>query len=199
MMLFGGDGPLLFEGDFRPALFGEDRPREPIDAHREVVQSSQVDVRRYASVLQHAHKMYRLGFQDGLVADQIKGFVSHRTFVPMERRTAFCFGHFVHHDLPGPFPDLWIGGGKVRPCDVEIEDGLPVGLVFGGQEGLSFARVPGAQACLLSGGSVLTVENATAAKERESELHGTAPNPSTDQTARVREQWASFSGVVAGC
>jgi hypothetical protein len=26
-----------------------------------------------------------------------------------------------------------------------------------------------------------------------------APNPSTDQTARVREQWASFSGVVSGC
>jgi hypothetical protein len=51
----------------------------------------------------------------------------------------------------------------------------------------------------LSGGVVLAVENATAAKERESELHGSAPNPSTDQTARVREQWASFSGVVAGC
>jgi len=118
--------------------------------------------------------------------------------VSMERRTAFCFGHFVHDDLPGAFPNLWIGGGKVRPCDVEIEDGLPVSLVFGGQEGLSFARVPGAQACLLSGGSVLTVENATAAKERESELHGTAPNSSTDQTARVREQWASFSGVVSG-
>ena len=141
--------------------------------------------------------MYRLSFQDGLVADQIKGFVSHRIFVPMERWAVFCFGHFFHDGLPGAFRDLRIGGGNVRPRDVEIEDRLPVGLVFGVEEGLRFARIPGAQAGLSFGGSVLAVENATSAKERESELHVRAPNPSTDQTARVSEQWASFSGVVA--
>ena len=48
---------------------------------------------------------------------------------------------------PGAFHDLRIGDGKIRPCDVEVEDedGLPVGPVLGVQEGLRFACVPGVQ------------------------------------------------------
>jgi hypothetical protein len=89
----------------------------------------------------------------------------------------------------------WIGeGARALGLSGEVT-GVPR---FGVQEGLCFASILGAQACLLSCGVVLTVENATSAKERESELHVRAPNPRTDQTARVSEQWASFSGVVSG-
>ena len=69
-------------------------------------------------------------------------------------------GHFVHRRLPGALCHFGVGGRQIRPGDVKIEHGLPVGFVFGMQQRKRLGFVLGAQAVLFAGGGVLAVKNA---------------------------------------
>ena len=108
-------------------------------------------------------------------AADVKGPVLHRAVVADERRTGFGPGHLVHWRLPGPLGNLGVGGGQVGPRDVEIQDGLTVGFVFGMQEGERFGFVLRAQVDLFARGRVLAVVNAGSAEQDESLFENLVP------------------------
>lgn len=56
---------------------------------------------------------------------------------------------------------------EIRPRDVEVENGLAVGLVPGVKERQRFGFVFGAETDLFAGGGVFAVEHARAAKQNK--------------------------------
>ena len=171
LVFLEGDRPLLFEAHLRPLLLGEHRPGQPAHVQGEVVEATQEHVGGDGARLKHFQEVRGVGFKDRQVADDVKGRVLHRPLVADERRTGLGPGHLVHWRLPGALGNLGVGRGQVGARDVEIEDGLPVGFVFGMQEGEGFGLVLGAEAGLLTGGRVLAVENARSAEQDESLFH----------------------------
>lgn len=69
---------------------------------------------------------------------------------------------------------LRVGGREIRPGDAQIEDGLPVGLVFGVEQGERFRFVLRAEAELLAGGGVLVIENTRTPEQDKTRFHDNA-------------------------
>jgi hypothetical protein len=57
------------------------------------------------------------------------------------RRAGLGLGHFVHRHLPSSPRHFRIGGRQIRPGDMQVQDGLPVGFVLGMQEREGFGLV----------------------------------------------------------
>lgn len=165
------DRPLLLEADFRPLFFREHRPRQPTHVEGEIVKPTQKHVCCHGTSFKHFQELRGVGFQNRQVTDDVKSPVLHCPLVADERRPGLGAGHLIHRRLPGALGDLRVGRGQIRPGDVEIKHGLPVGFVLGMQEREGLGFVLGAEAVLLASGRVLTVKNARSAEQYESRFH----------------------------
>ena len=68
---------------------------------------------------------------------------------------------FFHHVAPRAGADERIAGGQIRASNLHVEQRLLRRLVFGVQESPSLGSIRGAQAFLLAGQAVVSVETPT--------------------------------------
>ena len=171
LVFLQGDCPLLFEPDLRPLLLGKNRPGQPTHVEGKIVKPAQEHVRRHRTGLKHFQKLHGVGFENRQVADEVKRLVLHRPLATDQRRPGLGSGHLVHWRLPGALGNFRVGRGQVGPGDMQIEDGLPVGLVFGMQKGEGLGFVLRAETGLLAGGRVLAVVNSRSPEHDEFLFH----------------------------
>lgn len=87
--------------------------------------------------------------------------------MPVARAVAFGLGQLVHCRLPSAHGNLRVGGCQIRPGDLQVKHGLPVGLVLGMEDRKRLGFVLGAQAVLFARGGVFGVKNSGSPKQDE--------------------------------
>ena len=86
-------------------------------------------------------------------------------------RPGLGLGHLVHRHLPSPLGNFGVNSRQIRPGDLQVQDGLPVGFVLGMKDREGFGFVLGAQAVLLARHGGLAVINARSSEQDESLFH----------------------------
>ena len=123
-MLRPRDGPLLLVLHIRPALFRQDRPRQPIHVQGKVVDAAQLGVRRNGTLVQNKQDVVGLRFQQANMADHVESLVLDRR-QPADLGFALLeLGDFVHDVLPGARGHALGAAAQVGAGDLEIERGL---------------------------------------------------------------------------
>jgi hypothetical protein len=132
---------------------------------RAKLQPAQEDVGGNGARVEDFKEVLSSAFDEGPVANQIKGVGSLRHIPSGKSGTLFAHGHLVHNKLPRAGESSRIAGAHVGASDLHIDKGLTFGLVLNMNQahGLRFvARVEG---FLLPGLRVLAVVSAPASSE----------------------------------
>jgi small GTP-binding protein len=101
----------------------------------------------------------------------VEGLIHHCALVADSSRASLGPGHLVHGGLPGALAHQRIGRGHVGAGDLQVEDWLAEGFVFGVEEGLGLAFVFGSQAELFARGRVFVIENPGPSEEDKPLIH----------------------------
>ena len=157
VMFLPSDGTFVLELNFRPLAFHDDRPRQPRHVQGEVVDASQIYIRRNFSSFEHAQKMFRARFQNWQVPDQIERLVLDGGLPTVLGLACFEFDHLVHDELPVAGGNLRVAGSKIGAGDLQVHGRLLDGLAFGMEQPDGGSPVTGAEAFLFAGYVVMDV------------------------------------------
>ena len=95
--------------------------------------AAQKDVCGDPTAAQGMKKMFGPCFDYRQIADGIECLVLDRPQPPFVCWTFIQLTHLVHHKLPVPRGDLWIGRREISAGDLQIDGRLSFGFVFGMQ------------------------------------------------------------------
>jgi hypothetical protein len=162
LMLRAGDCPLFLVMNRGPLTFRQHRPGQPPHVHREIVKPAQVAVSGKGPRLQHAQKMLGPGFQQLQWAERIVGPVGHRALGTGAVAAELGLHKFGHHLIPIAADIIRVGGSQVGFGDLQIQRGLPEGLVLRAHDLAGLVLVVGAEAGALAGGRIHAIISAAA-------------------------------------
>ena len=165
---------------FRPEIRGDDGEGDPAQAEGETVEAFQEKHLGRFGALHEFKEIGGGGFQQGLVADQVKGGGPENAGVALAAAVPAAGLHQVHDGLPGAQQEGGVTGGEVGAGELQIEDGAAVRLVGGFDQLAGDGRVARGQALLLASGRVLRIIDAVAAEQGELRFHGSNPNLTTE-------------------
>ncbi|HLH56239.1 MAG TPA: hypothetical protein VKY92_21810 [Verrucomicrobiae bacterium] len=155
---------------------------------------AEVNVGGDFAVGQGAVEMFGPGLRDRQVADAIKVLVFDGDFPAPAGLVGFLADDVVHDFMPGAGGQMRIGAVHVDTRQGEVEVGLALAVVAGGEKAKGLLLVAGFEAGLFAGDFVFEVVNTPGTFDQselllhrflhgwECEAAGTAP---------IREQWAS--------
>ena len=166
---------LVLEPHGGPLALGNQRPRQPVHVHAEVVQPAQVNVGRDSAQLQRTQQEFAGCLDDdarpqwsqcSVLEDGAPAGLVRALF-----RVQQCFDGL----LPRARGDAVVAPCQIRFRDLQVEHGLPPGLIFRFDDLLCFLLVAGAQASAFAGGGVHAVVGVVAhatPDQAVSSLHG---------------------------
>ena len=101
--------------------------------------------------------MFRSGFQQRFLADQVERLVFDGGLPAILRRAFFKLHHFVHDELPIARRNLLVGGGKIRAGDLQVHGGLLFRFVAGVKQADGGGAVARVEAVLLARHVIMNV------------------------------------------
>ena len=125
----------------RPLPLGQNGPRQPAHAQREVVDAAQVLVRRNRPGLHDLHEMLRSRLDNRHVAEEGERLLREHALIIGLRRAMLGQSQGVHHLQPGPVGDLWIVRREIRAGDLHVHQRLSRGFVLRVAQSLGLAAV----------------------------------------------------------
>ena len=187
-MLVPCDGALVFESHGGPLAFGNERPRQPVHVHAEVVQTPEINIGRNGSDLQSFQQRLAFGFDDDLRQQRNQRAVFDDAQPAFLVRVLLGVGQRFDGVLPGARGDAVVAAGEIRLGDLQIQHRLAFRVVPGLDDLLGVVRVGGAEAGAFAGLGVHTVVSATtisAADETVTCFHSLSRNRE-DKRGRLR-------------
>jgi hypothetical protein len=140
--------------------FGDERPRQPVHIHAEVVQAPEKNVRGHLAALQDLQEQFARRLNDDPRHQGRERFVSGGGSPALLIGRLLGVGEGFNGLLPGARGNAVVGAGQIRLGDLQVEHGLALGLVLRFDDLPGFLFVGGAQAGAFAGGGVHAIEAA---------------------------------------
>lgn len=170
-----GDRPLLLEPYGGPLALGHQRPRQPVHVDAEVVEAAEEDVGRDGSLPEHREDGLGLRLDDDLRSERDDRLVLLEDLPAELVRPLLGLDERLQGVSPGALVHGRIAALQVGAGELEVEHGLPLGVVLGGDDLRGGVRVGGPEAGTLPGLAIVEVEGpspGSAADETETVFHG---------------------------
>jgi hypothetical protein len=161
-MLVPSDGAFVFEPHGRPLAFWNERPRQPVHVHAEVVQTPEINICRNRSDLESFQQRFAFRFNDDLREQWHQRAIFDDAHPAFLVRILLGVGQRFDGVLPCPDGDAVVAPREIRLGDLQIQDRLAFSLVLCLNNLDCFVLAGRAQAGALAGVIVHAVEASAA-------------------------------------